>query len=340
MLPDYARSYILPRQMVRKTNYKEEEDIYRKQGITETNMPMKKKDVEEASRKQSVANADFQFSMLKASLDYDTALFKGQDVAEGGEDMEELRPDDPVVLIAGPKKSNRSLVPCNSPGKMFEYSKYTQDGGYVPEAVRNARVGLELEVYSANAGDIDDRMKGFSEMNFYDGSLNYNMSLDEAHTNITNMLREVKNKANKTRKLPSSDYNVGNGPKLRGAGGALASKRAAARRNRGRKGVLDQEPPEDKTIGYSSGIGMIQEEGVSIFGNFDQNTDLFDIKQKEGKVSLTEVKGGMDAMDVFLDQTNPFNKSVHAALPTAVREMNMRLSTKGANINVWNDCSY
>ena len=51
------------------------------------------------------------------------------------------------------RKKTKSLVPCNAPGGMFDFAKYVQDGGYVPEAVRNAQVGLELEVFASNPGD-------------------------------------------------------------------------------------------------------------------------------------------------------------------------------------------
>ena len=71
-LPDFAKTYILPRKMERKSTYKEEEDVYRKQSLQASIVPSKKQSIADLeSRKQSVANADFQFSMLKASLDYD-----------------------------------------------------------------------------------------------------------------------------------------------------------------------------------------------------------------------------------------------------------------------------
>ena len=35
-------------------------------------------------------------------------------------------------------------------------------------------------------------MQNFTEMNFYDGTLNLNISLQQAHTNMAAMLAEVK----------------------------------------------------------------------------------------------------------------------------------------------------
>ena len=37
-------------------------------------------------------------------------------------------------------------------------------------------------------------MQNFTEMNFYDGTLNLNISLQQAHTNMAAMLAEVKKK--------------------------------------------------------------------------------------------------------------------------------------------------
>ena len=198
-LPDFAKTYILPRKMERKSTYKEEEDVYRKQSLAPI-VPSKKHSVADLeSRNQSIANADFQFSMLKASLDYDTELFgapsasmQGVDVAPVEEDLpQEIESLWPENLVQE-RKAAKSLVPCNAPGGMFHFAKYVQDGGYVPEAVRNAQVGLELEVFATNPGDdIKNRMQNFTEMNFYDGTLNINISLQQAHTNMAAMLAEV-----------------------------------------------------------------------------------------------------------------------------------------------------
>ena len=145
LLPDYAKSYILPKRMYRKPDYKEEEDVYRKQG-QDTGRPKSKSAVAEELRKQSVANDDFQFSMLKASLDYDAELFGNQEIKslEQAEEANEVMEQGVKPIPKVEKRRSKSMVPCTSPGKMFEYSKYTQDGGYVPEAVRNAQVGLRF----------------------------------------------------------------------------------------------------------------------------------------------------------------------------------------------------
>ena len=69
-LPSYARTYILPRQMVRKSSKKSDPGP----GPGEVGRAVFEEDEGQAGRKQSVVNTDFQFSMLKASLDYDTEV--------------------------------------------------------------------------------------------------------------------------------------------------------------------------------------------------------------------------------------------------------------------------
>ena len=69
-LPSYARTYILPRQMVRKSSKKSDPGP----GPGEVGRAVVEEDEGQAGRKQSVVNTDFQFSMLKASLDYDTEV--------------------------------------------------------------------------------------------------------------------------------------------------------------------------------------------------------------------------------------------------------------------------
>ena len=156
---------------------------------------------------------------VKASLDYDSELFGAPSASMQGVDVEEeTLPQEveslwPETLAMERKTKTKSLVPCNAPGGMFDFAKYVQDGGYVPEAVRNAQViitinivitiiivrnaqvGLELEVFASNPGDdIKERMANFTEMNFYDGTLNLNISLQQAHTNMSAMLSEVSRK--------------------------------------------------------------------------------------------------------------------------------------------------
>ena len=65
-----------------------------------------------------------------------------------------------------------------------------QDGGFVPECIRRPEIGLDLEIFNTNAAaDIQDRMANFNELHFYDGTLNTNLTLEEAHLKIGLMLK-------------------------------------------------------------------------------------------------------------------------------------------------------
>ena len=69
-------------------------------------------------------------------------------------------------------------------------SPLNQDGGFVPECIRRPEIGLDLEIFNANAAaDIQERMANFNELHFYDGTLSTNLTLEEAHVKIGFMLK-------------------------------------------------------------------------------------------------------------------------------------------------------
>ena len=66
----------------------------------------------------------------------------------------------------------------------------TLDGGFVPECIRRPEIGLDLEIFNANAAaDIQERMATFNELHFYDGTLSTKLTLEEAHVKIGFMLK-------------------------------------------------------------------------------------------------------------------------------------------------------
>ena len=112
-----------------------------------------------------------------------------------------------------------------------------QEGGFVPECIRRPEIGLDLEIFNSNAvSDIQERMANFNELNFYDGTLNTNLSLEEAHAKVEMMRDEVVKKADKVRNLPGSSYS---GPGGGSGGGAAAlslmEKRKLARKKKSRR---------------------------------------------------------------------------------------------------------
>ena len=96
-----------------------------------------------------------------------------------------------------------------------------------------------MEIFNANAeADIQERMANFNELNFYDGTLNTNLSLEEAHAKVVMMRKDVEKKAAKVRNLPGSSYS-GGGAGGGGAGNAaslsLMEKRKLARKKKSKK---------------------------------------------------------------------------------------------------------
>jgi hypothetical protein len=91
---------------------------------------------------------------------------------------------------------------------------------------------------------------------------------------------------------------------------ARASKRAAARRARGRKPMPAFEPSGDTANGL---MGMITEDG----------------EVEVPDVNINSIVEGSEAIDMFMDTTNPYGKTVHAALATVAKDMEKRLQDKG-----------
>lgn len=162
--------------------------------------------------------------------------------------------------------------------------KKFQDGGFVPECIRRPEIGLDLEIFNVNAAsDIQERMANFNEVHFYDGTLNTNLSLEEAHIKITMMLQDIKARANKVKNLPGSSYGEGSSSSGGSSSLSLVEKRKAARKNRSksRKGNasstaqagalfnLDSSSNggSSSSSGYGSQMGMIMEESSEAGGS-------------------------------------------------------------------------
>ena len=82
----------------------------------------------------SDGNADFQFSMLKASLDYDTEIF-GSNVSQHVIENNPLSRNISTLSEAtsngetppgARRKSKKHNQNCNAPGAMMAYAQYTQ----------------------------------------------------------------------------------------------------------------------------------------------------------------------------------------------------------------------
>ena len=52
---------------------------------------------------------------------------------------------------------------------------------------------------------------------------------------------------------------------------------------------------------------------------------------KEVSTDINTVVEGSEALDMFMDLSNPYNKTVHAALQTVAEDMKNRLLEKGLN---------
>ena len=356
-LPSYARTYILPRQMVRKVSRKGEDA-----GPPKSPEPISRKVSQSANGNGGVErkeNADFQFSMLKASLDYDTEIFGSNtaqhviennplsrnistlnDPANSNQESGETKPPNGLESFKRRSKKEK-LQNCNSPGAMLAYTQYTQEGGFVPECIRRPEIGLDLEIFNVNAvSDIQERMANFNEVHFYDGTLNTNLTLEEAHDMMVNMRDGVKKKADKVRNLPGSSYSGASTSSSSGSSvTSLAERRKLARKTKSRRassistlqagmlfnGILDSGSTgtgsSSSSSGYGSGMGMIAEE-MSETGDSITNLDeIGDGEESTNNIVMpimteehNEAIQGVGAVDLFIDDANPLNRVVHSSL--------------------------
>ena len=63
---------------------------------------------------------------------------------------------------------------------------------------------------------------------------------------------------------------------------------------------------------------------------------------KVGETDINTVVEGSEALDMFMDLSNPYNKTVHAALQTVAEDMKNRLLEKGKFhiIFFWELCNF
>ena len=218
-----------------------------------------------------------------------------------------------------------------------------KDGGFVPECIRRPEIGLDLEIFNINAAaDIQERMATFNEVHFYDGTLNTNLSLEEAHDKIGMMLADIEARANKVKNLPGSSYTGGGGSSSGSGSLSLVEKRRAARKARSKRagsistqqagalfnGVLEgggnSGSGSSNSSGYGSQMGMIMEESSETGGSLinlmeDEDGDIDgDMTGSNNNIVMNEEQNesiqGLGAVDMFIDDANPLNKAVHSSL--------------------------
>lgn len=184
-------------------------------------------------------------------------------------------------------------------------------------------------------------MANFNEVHFYDGTLNTNLTLEEAHDMMVKMRDGVKKKADKVKNLPGSSYSGGASSSSSGStGSSLAERRKLARRTKSKRansisslqagmlfnGILDNQSTgtgsSSSSSGYGSQMGMIAEEMMSETGDSITNLDeIGDGEESTNNIVMpimteehNEAIQGVGAVDLFIDDANPLNRVVHSSL--------------------------
>ena len=158
-------------------------------------------------------------------------------------------------------------------------------------------------------------MANFNEVHFYDGTLNTNLSLEDAHAKVSMLRDDVERRADTVRNLAGSSYTGGSsgsglGGGISGGGGlSLVEKRRAARRKKSKRsgstvtaaqagalfnGVLDGDGTSSNSSGYGSQMGMIMEEesesniGESLMNLMEDVDDADDMSESTSNLVMTE----------------------------------------------------
>ena len=133
-------------------------------------------------------------SILKASLE-ERKISNGSDIIE--EEEEEEGGGELDRMMAMSRNMKKSLVPCNASGGMREYADFVKSGNFIPTSVLDPDLGMEAEVFAevkSSGGGL--RSGRLSEMSLRDGEP---VNLDEAFTEVNEMLSRVEDKAEQRR---------------------------------------------------------------------------------------------------------------------------------------------
>ena len=309
-LPSYAKTYILPRKMRRAslapdTNGNEEGQKNRRQSY---------------ARKQSMVTPEFQMSILKASIE-EKKLSVPESIIED-DDEEDQIPQSFTTL----SNSRKSLVPCNAAGGLREYADFVKEGNILPMTVLDPELAMINETFAAIKSE--EAMMGcsgrISEMSTRsDGEA---VNLDEAFSKVCDMLEKVeiqsKERRNSESKTTSAEEPLRRrGRRVRKATPApiqLLPSDIENFDNHQNVDLFGMMPPDSahssRSSGYFSQQDFYTEEDAL------ESANLLDVMVEDKAKFQSSYTQGETSMELFLDHKNPWNKSIHPALPKIIQE--------------------
>ena len=337
LLPAYAKTYILPRKM-RRASFASA-DPGAGPGAASGTSARK----QSHARRQSTVTPEFTMSILKASLE-ERKISNGSDIIEEEEENEENEEEGGRMMS---RNSRKSLVPCNASGGMREYADFVKEGNFIPTSVLNPDLGMEAEVFAEVKSSGGLRSGRLSEMSLRDGEP---VNLDEAFTKVTEMLGKVEAGAEQRR---SSLVTSEDPQPRRHKGRRVRMRSTVSLDNDLPKGAPGAGPfqattsdifgfnlnPDSDTSSRSSGYQSQHEfyvEGEIIHSfskcpkvkfpdvipDYDETIEanLLDVLVEDKIKFQSSYTVGDASMEIFMDRKNPWNKSIHPALPKIIQE--------------------
>ena len=217
----------------------------------------------------------------------------------------------------------KSLVPCDAPGGMKDYAEFVKEGNFSPMAVLDPELGIKKEVFAKDR--TKHRMQDELEEN---EKAVY--TLEKAHNNVTDLLSRIEEITNATNLDFKAQYTDPfekrrKGRRKKYVEGENISEMIASRQemtntnsaNSSRSsGYVSQtdmlDVPEDEILNES-----LSEDPMCFIG--DSLLDLMTEKKTKFQSSFSS---GEAAIKIFIDRTNPHNKTAHPSLPNVLKEMN------------------
>ena len=203
---------------------------------------------------------------------------------------------------------------------MKEYAEFIKEGNFSPMTVLDPDLGMDGEIFAK------DKTKGRGKEETIEAG--GNSSLEAAHTNMSELLNKIEETAKST-------------------GGAFKAvyDDPFEKRHKGRRKKFSDDTDMSKVFGINQNItnnhretnsqssGYIsqiemQDESIEEVDplpedpNYLLDENLLGMMSEKKHKFQSSFNTGEAAIKIFIDRTNPHNKTAHPALPNVLKEMN------------------
>ena len=225
---------------------------------------------------------------------------------------------------------------------MKEYAEFIKEGNFSPMSVLDPELGINGEIFAKErkrgGGNISERLADT------EGEDINNSSLEKVHANVSELMSKIEKNTKSTSQAYKAVYDD------------PFEKRHKGRRKKfsedddisdifGIKNdmLTNNSANSSQSSGYQSQVEILDTQGEENLyvgetepptndPNFLLGNNLLDAMTEEKHKFQSSFSTGESAIKIFIDRTNPYNKTAHPALPNVMKEMN-ELQLKIGNIS-------